>query len=915
MPDETVSFEHFQVARRDDGSLFELGRGAMGVTYKAYDTRLDGYVALKVINPGYLHDDTGRERFLREARAAAHLDHPNVAAIFHRGQEGGTYFYAMQFIEGETLDAFVRRRGPLPAALALRLVLQAAQGLAAANARGLVHRDIKPANLMLVHLDGSGLPSGVNDSGSDEDLLVKVIDFGLAKAVLDDKAGTELSLTGEGPIGTPYYMSPEQIDSSVGEVDARTDIYSLGVTLWYLLTGQPPFVGTQFQVFRQHIAAPPPLAQLPVAVPENVRTLLGRMMAKVPDERPANTRELIGQVRELLRGPLTSAANAAAAPAPFPPPTVPAPARSDAAPLPPPWQPQNPALAATLPTSPAGTQRPPPPLPVTPVPPPVSPSAFGNPSGVTVPPGPYAPPPFQPTARGHGRSWLIFVGVLLGALVIGGVPLWYFFNKGKNKSSEQTTLSPVAAAAATPAATASAAPVASATPRASLPPVAPAVTPRPASASDAASASPGATPSFFGNRTLLVPGQYATIQAAIDGAKAGDLIKVGAGTFHEQLTFKAGVRLAGAGMDATTVSVNGDGECLHAIKCASGSITGFTFEHTGPNPANVIDYTVWFEGSAVRLRECRVRNSGSVGVQCDGADKSIVEDCEISNCHSLGLRAMGAGSTPTFRNNRVHHNVRSGITFAKGAGGVAENNVSENNAEFGFTMIDADTAPTLTGNTARRNTMSGFTYQLGAGGTAENNTVEDNKEGGFRLADKGTAPTLSRNRVRGSGLSGFIVIDGAGGVIDGNTSEENSGSGVLVKIAGTAPTLTNNQLTGNKLNGIFCDEGAAGTIKGNTITGNTQTGIFITGKGTAPTVQENQISNNSGDGILVRDGAGGTLEGNVCANNVQHGIGIYGAGTSPVLGTNKTENNPKGNTYIEKGATPKKSSKYDGFFR
>ena len=322
MPDEPVSFEHFQVARREDGSLFELGRGAMGVTYKAYDTRLDGYVALKVIHPGYLGDETGRERFLREARAAAHLDHPNVAAIFHRGQEGGTYFYAMQFIEGETLDAYVHRRGPLPAALALRLILQAAQGLAAANARGLIHRDIKPANLMLVHLDGG--------AGGDEDLLVKVIDFGLAKAVLDDKAGSELSLTGEGPIGTPYYMSPEQIDASVGPVDARTDIYSLGVTLWYLLTGQPPFVGTQFQVFRQHMATPPPLTQLPAAVPENVRALLGRTMAKAPADRPANTRELIGQLRELLRGPLplVTAVPVTPAPALVVPPPLPTPRRT-----------------------------------------------------------------------------------------------------------------------------------------------------------------------------------------------------------------------------------------------------------------------------------------------------------------------------------------------------------------------------------------------------------------------------------------------------------------------------------------------------------------------------------------------------------------------------------------------------------
>ena len=151
MPSDPVTFEHFEIARRPDGSLHELGRGAMGVTYKAFDTRLGSHVALKVINADAIKSEVGRVRFEREAKAAAHLNHPNVAAIFHRGQEGDAYFYAMQFIEGETFDAFVKRRGPLPAALALRLILQAAQGLAAASTRGLIHRDIKPANLMLVH--------------------------------------------------------------------------------------------------------------------------------------------------------------------------------------------------------------------------------------------------------------------------------------------------------------------------------------------------------------------------------------------------------------------------------------------------------------------------------------------------------------------------------------------------------------------------------------------------------------------------------------------------------------------------------------------------------------------------------------------------------------------------------------------
>ncbi len=293
MPSSHATFEHFEVARLPDGSLHELGRGAMGVTYKAFDTRLGSYVALKVVNADAIKSEVGRVRFEREAKAAAHLNHPNVASIFHRGNDGGTYFYAMQFIEGETFDAFVKRRGPLPAELALRLILQAAQGLAAASTRGLIHRDIKPANLMLVHAE-----DGADD---DDELLVKVIDFGLAKYLNKPGEDSDLSLTGDRIVGTPYYMSPEQIDPVGKEIDARADIYSLGVTLWHLLSGNPPFRGTEFQVLSQHMHNTLPWEQLPASVPPSVHDLLERMMAKDPANRPASHRELVGLIKQQLR--------------------------------------------------------------------------------------------------------------------------------------------------------------------------------------------------------------------------------------------------------------------------------------------------------------------------------------------------------------------------------------------------------------------------------------------------------------------------------------------------------------------------------------------------------------------------------------------------------------------------------------
>src|SRR5437868_3743897 len=168
MPD-AENYQHYQVLRREDGSLWELGRGAMGVTYKAYDTNLRCTVALKVINSAYLESETARQRFLREARAAAALRHQNVASVFHLGTDHGNYFYAMEFIDGQTVDEFMKQQGRFEPLEALELALQVTRALAAAARQQLVHRDLKPANLMLVDEEG--------------EKVVKVIDFGLAKSI------------------------------------------------------------------------------------------------------------------------------------------------------------------------------------------------------------------------------------------------------------------------------------------------------------------------------------------------------------------------------------------------------------------------------------------------------------------------------------------------------------------------------------------------------------------------------------------------------------------------------------------------------------------------------------------------------------------------------------------------------------
>jgi len=275
----SLVFGDFEVEQRSDGFYWELGHGAMGTTYLAVDKVLRRRVALKVIEvpavPTSRDAQAVRERFLREARAAAALRHPNVAAVYHFGasRDGTHCYYAMELVEGETLEALVRRDGPLNSKVALEIAIQITQALMAATAHGLIHRDLKPGNIMLTR------------SGTDAaELQAKIIDFGLAKAVAD--AGGEMDITHGGFVGTPNFASPEQFES--GPVDVRSDIYSLGATLWFALTGKTPFAGRNIEEIRraQKLAALPTEQLKAAHVPPFLRSLLKSMLALEPAGRP-----------------------------------------------------------------------------------------------------------------------------------------------------------------------------------------------------------------------------------------------------------------------------------------------------------------------------------------------------------------------------------------------------------------------------------------------------------------------------------------------------------------------------------------------------------------------------------------------------------------------------------------------------
>ena len=269
-------FEHYELVTGEDGKPVELGRGAMGVTYKAFDIDLHCPVTLKVISERYLGDESARLRFLREARAAASVRHPNVASVFHLGRTGSSYFYAMEFVEGETLENLIKRSGRLEVKLALEIATQVAAGLAAVHKQKLVHRDIKPSNIMV----------SLEDVGA---VAAKIIDLGLAKPAPDAPAEAAISTPGAFS-GTPEFASPEQF-AGVG-VDIRSDLYSLGVVLWEMVTGHAVFRGSPAEVMYQHQHAPLPLDMLE-AIPQPVVVLLEVLLEKDPARRFQNPAELL----------------------------------------------------------------------------------------------------------------------------------------------------------------------------------------------------------------------------------------------------------------------------------------------------------------------------------------------------------------------------------------------------------------------------------------------------------------------------------------------------------------------------------------------------------------------------------------------------------------------------------------------
>jgi serine/threonine protein kinase len=271
---------HYRIIR-------QLGGGGMGEVYLAQDTRLNRNVAIKFLSPKLLQDEQAKQRFMREAQAAATLDHANICLIHEEAEEDNHCFIVMQYVEGETLYHKIRER-PLTIRESVDIVIQVADGLAEAHSHGVIHRDIKPQNIMVT-------PRG----------RVKVLDFGLAKIITEEQTGlseaeTKNWLTDfQVILGTVPYMSPEQLKNS--PVDARSDLFSLGAVLYECLVGRAPFSGaTWIEAAAQmiHIDPPPP-SQFNLRVPLELDRANLKALAKSPEARYQSAIELISDLEKI----------------------------------------------------------------------------------------------------------------------------------------------------------------------------------------------------------------------------------------------------------------------------------------------------------------------------------------------------------------------------------------------------------------------------------------------------------------------------------------------------------------------------------------------------------------------------------------------------------------------------------------
>jgi parallel beta-helix repeat protein len=854
---------------------------------------LDRPVALKFLAELLIHDPMALDDLKRETRRALELTHHNIVRVYDLVEDLSQDLacIAMEFFPGKTMTR-LRMDEPNrwfdPESIA-PWIGQLCDAMHYAHEKvHVVHRDLKPQNLM------------VDDKGD-----VKITDFGVARVACDS-----LSRVSVGKIsGTPCYMSPQQ---ARGETPLPSDdIYSIGATLYEMLTSRPPFFQGDVAYQLETVKAPPirerrkELTGIDAPLPDAWEETIAACLAKDVTRRPPHAREIAERLGVVLPSSRLGR-----------------PAPSVVAMIPKSRPPSAEVLTAAdeemtnrgvrsltdddSKSTIAGEE---PPVnavsihtPSFPLPAVISPSSgwaplpaqgsAASPAWAPLPPPPAPPPPvfvpFQPPASSRLTSgipiwlWVFAVGFVLAgfAFFVGALVRHQLMRNRANSGDLAHNVD------------------------AARPP-----------------------------KAFSVPGDFSTIQAAIDAARSGDTVQLRAGTYREALMLKQGVHLVGENASTCRVEVPAGAAAGLFIRGGRGtSVENITFDGGGAADPNV--FSLGFEisedpnGATVRdvVSDGPAARAGLVsGARVRSVDGQVIEEAaEAQYLIARGASARdvtleyeqnGGSRSVTLRTERrklasvwpdgvVVSNADVSISrcviqrfggigllvYGARTTGSVDRNTFLNGLQNGCSLIRTTAELRVTNNEFRGNAGAGLRFE-NANSIATGNVCAENRSVGMHISGRAAVPTLRGNTCKANAKSGLYFAESAGGFAEDNTCEENIDSGIFVIGLGTAPTLRGNRVRSNRKNGILFSEGAAGRAERNICEQNDWPALCAAGSGTAPVFQNNRCVGNKQSGIYFNSGAGGTAEQNYCAENGDVGISVNGEGTNPRLVSNEAREN------------------------
>jgi len=858
----------------------QMGRGGMGTVYRAWDTRLNRAVALKelVPQPGLDAETLAslRRQFEQEARTLAYLSHPNLVRVSDYFSWEGRQYLVMDFVEGDSLADRIRQRGPQPEVDVVRWSEQLLDALALCHRRAILHRDVKPQNVII--------------TASGDAVLV---DFGLVKLWDPEDPHTRTALRGA---GTPEYAPPEQHDVVEGHTDPRSDIYSLGATMYSAVTGRVPPTATQRMANPSSFVPP---RQLNTALSPTVERTILKAMNVPMDERFQSAEEMARALKRPAQG--ASAGTRRAGPSE----TV---ALPDAAP---------PAAGRRM-EGPVASQE--------------------------------YPDEEEPVQKGLRWLWigLAFAAALCLALVVGGGAGYMYVQR--TRSTPEPVVQDVATAAPLTTEAPTAAPTAVANP------VDVRVAPDGSGQYATLAAAVAGVPA--GSTIRLDSGRYELSQPlevdkplSLLGAGMEETEVVGSGEGYV-------IRFSGEGpfvAEGITFRYEGASQA-NVVVVAGGEIDfdGCRFTGASMGEGATVAAGLWLAGDTRgTVQNCLVTANESDGiVLVDQAQPALQQNACSANtergiayfdqaggtarqntCSDNGLHGieLDDGSSPLLEANTVSDNVKAGIRYTGNAAGEARQNECSGNGLSGI-IVAGEAAPSMQGNRLTDNGESGIAFFDQAGGqaqqnectgnglhgislsgaaqpTLENNVCSGNEQTGIRLAGT-SAGVVRNNQCTGNGLSGIIVNDQAQPTLDGNSSRQNAESGI-VYFADSGGLAQGNDCSENGLHGISVSDQARVILEENVCRGNVQAGVRFTDAASGE-ARQNEVSGNGLSGFIITGEAQVALHMNVCTENGEAGIaflkdaggsarqnechrnkwGIYVEATAnPVLEENSTQDN------------------------